>query len=453
MRASIAQVTKALNEAAAKKGFRCVPVSWEDAQRGTVGGQLSCWGGNISDVRLWEKSGKLLYTLRTENWNERLGYVSTKDVAVVVGNHVRGGQAPVPITLETYLKNFKEYAGYAGVTKDTLHAEGVDQLATIRFQTVFLPIADDEATMFCTEVYNYNTRSDSDPRNTQLLCTAQGTSVQQDGSGAKKVFLHSVDGGGKVHRYWMEAERSRHKVGGEQKETDEEMQEAASRGKATAIHIGTRAMGTRFNVQMLVQIPTKQKERRGGGGFGALSGFGYDNGVLSGGGFGGVPYSGPVFNAPVSMCSNFSCPPQAPSYAFGVGGDGRGPSAPFFRCQAPAPKVGVSNAARVSRGTEEDVWPGVDNKEPERDPSQHITITVTMYYTCAGGVPSKEDVESCLEDLDNLYSKCPSDKKLVDCTEVTAELTVKNTMDIKEKVTTQPYVPPTHAPVRSVFPE
>src|SRR5690242_2768985 len=65
-------VVEALNATAGPMGFRCVPVSWEDAQRGTVGGGLSCWGGNISDVRLWEKKGTLLYTLRSENWNERL---------------------------------------------------------------------------------------------------------------------------------------------------------------------------------------------------------------------------------------------------------------------------------------------------------------------------------------------------------------------------------------------
>lgn len=66
-KASLADTQAALNAVAGKKGFRCVPVSWEDAQRGTVGGTLSCWGGNISDVRLWEKGGQLLYTLRTEN--------------------------------------------------------------------------------------------------------------------------------------------------------------------------------------------------------------------------------------------------------------------------------------------------------------------------------------------------------------------------------------------------
>jgi len=51
-----------------------------------------------------------------------------------------------------------------------------------------------------------------------------------------------------THRYWLEAERSDHKVGGAQMESTEERQDALSRGKAVSSVIGTRAMGARFNV-------------------------------------------------------------------------------------------------------------------------------------------------------------------------------------------------------------
>ena len=44
-------------------------------------------------------------------------------------------------------------------------------------------------------------------------------------------------------RYWFEAERTKHKVGGAQKETDEEKADALKRGKAVSAVIGTRAMG------------------------------------------------------------------------------------------------------------------------------------------------------------------------------------------------------------------
>ena len=116
------------------------------------------------------------------------------------------------------------------------------------------------------------------------------------------------------------------------------------------------------------------------------------------------------------------------------GGGGSGAALP--------PKVGTSNAARVSRGSKEDKWKGLTKTDLERDASQHGTITVTMYYTVVGGIPSEADVKAAVADLDSLYKACPSDKKLVDCTEITSELTVKNMQDITTKVVTQGYVPP-----------
>lgn len=449
-KADLDAVQSALNEVAGKSGFRCVPVSWEDAQRGTVGGALSCWGGNISDVRLWEKNGTLLYTLRSENWNERLGYVSSADVAVVTGNHVPGGQALQPVTLRSFLKNFRTYAAYAGAESEQLWDDGADGLLSIRFQSVFLPIARDETTEFCTDVYNYNTHSDDDPRNTLLLCTAQGTSVQQDGAGAKKLFIHSVDPAGVVHRYWLEAERSAHKVGGAQVETEEEAAAAAARGKATAMHIGTKAMGTRFNVQMLIQLPCKQKRSL----YNATS---------------ATESLGTTCNANSDKSKTLeevakvskeieeiskmlmsqlsvqcykleSLESQSSEVMACEKSSNKKCDVKRKSSEKPKPALGTSNAARVSRGSEQDTWQGISNKAPVRDPSQHGTITVTLYYTVAGGIPSPDDVEACVADLDALYKACPSDKRLVDCGEVTAELTVKSMQDIGKKLSEQPYV-------------
>ena len=111
---------------------------------------------------------------------------------------------------------------------------------------------------FAPEMYNYQTRSDADPKNLLLLCTTQGSAIQQDGEGAKKLFHHAVDPAGKegkkICRYWFEAERTKHAVGGPQTETREEKDAALARGKAVSAVIGTRAMGTRFNVLMTVQV-------------------------------------------------------------------------------------------------------------------------------------------------------------------------------------------------------
>merc|ERR1719389_1403339 len=156
------------------------------------------------------------------------------------------------------------HGAYAGLPSTTdLSRVELDKKVSIRFQTTFLPVGEDElASMeFCSEAYNYNTKSDADPRNLVLLCTSQGLAVQQDGSGAQRLFHHAVDSKGAIHRYWLEAERSRHKVGGPQVETDEERASAAARGKATSSVIGVRAMGTRFNVLMNIQVPLEQAPR------------------------------------------------------------------------------------------------------------------------------------------------------------------------------------------------
>merc|ERR1712048_979409 len=153
--------------------------------------------------------------------------------------------------------------------------------------------------------------ADSDPRNLVLLCTSQGVAVQQDGRGAKRLFHHAVDESGQIHRYWLEAESSDHKVGGPQRETDEERADALARGKATSTVIGTRAMGTRFNVLMTIQVPLKQKERRSVAGGGAL--FGGGSLMCGGGGWGGSAAGGG--GAMFAM----SAPPMAvPASAKGV---------------------------------------------------------------------------------------------------------------------------------------
>merc|ERR1719453_26958 len=104
------------------------------------------------------------------------------------------------------------------------------------------------------------------------------------------MFHHAVEPDGNIARYWFEAERSTKKVGGAQLETKEEALAAAARGKATASVIGTRAMGTRFNVLMTIQVPLKQApppQRGGGGGGGYYYGGGLMPAMACGGGGGG----------------------------------------------------------------------------------------------------------------------------------------------------------------------
>jgi len=428
MAASVSQVMDAVNKACRARGgkyagYSCQVVSWDDVSRGTVGGSLSCWGANITDTYLESKDGTQLFTVRSDNWNERLGRVTSSEVALVTGNHVVGGANLEPTTLRTFLQSLGEFGSYAGLSSEDLSKEDLDTKCSIRFQTTFLPVVGDRGTLeFASEAYNYNTTDDEDPRNLVLLCTSQGVAVQQDGAGAKRLFHHALDDDGQIHRYWLEAERSEHKVGGPQKETAAEREDATKRGKATASVIGTKAMGTRFNVLMTIQVPLQQQKKP----------------VHRGWGDDGCDFECDFAGCDVECEREYEdeCEEICDEVAFDPTRLRRG-------SPRGAPVVGTANAARVSRGSEFDVWPGLSVRNPERNSSEHVTLTVVIYNTIVGGVPSEEDIVAAIDDLENLYEACGAEGRLTDSTFdfMKEELTVKDALDIETKVTTQPYQP------------
>ena len=130
--ASVADVMKTINTTLREAGgeysdYSCKSVSWDDVTRGEVGGALSCWGGNITDTRLYEKSGKQLYTVRSENFNEKLGAVSADELALITGNQTPGGGTLKPITLADFLKGVGTHGAYAGLdAKTDLSAKATD---------------------------------------------------------------------------------------------------------------------------------------------------------------------------------------------------------------------------------------------------------------------------------------------------------------------------------------
>merc|ERR1711998_415132 len=343
---------------------------------------------------------------------------------------------------------------------------------------------DTKATLeFATEAYNYNTRSDADPRNLILLCTTQGIALQQDGKGKKRLYHHAVDSENKIHRYWLEAERSKHKVGGEQKETKEERDDAIARGKATSSVIGIKSMGTRFNVLMTIQIPLEQKKkpqfRSLGGGFGFGGGniaFGGGvsacGGAKTGSGLFGSTYSsfgapmmqqqqnvsfGSLSSQSMELCDSsavFTKSKKPKGFSFGAK---LSKSRRKKRKATKQVKKGTANAARVSRGKEFDVWNGLSQTEPKRNESEHITVTIVSYFTIAGGVPSEADVVAAIDDMEKLYNSCTEKGNLADDTFdfMKDELTVKDVVDIQTKIKTQPAFVPSNVGVTNhdVFPE
>ena len=106
--------------------------------------------------------------------------------------------------------------------------------------------------------------------------------------------------------------------------------------------------------------------------------------------------------------------------------------------------VGAAKAARVSRDTEGDTWSGLKVENPKRNSSEHPTVTIVIYNTVAGGVPSTANVEAAVEDMEQLYAACSSQGRLAGSTFdlMKADLTVAQAGEIATKVATQPYTPP-----------
>ena len=65
-------------------------------------------------------------------------------------------------------------------------------------------------------------------------------------------------------------------------------------------------------------------------------------------------------------------------------------------------------------------------KQPKRNAEEHVTVTVVIYNTVAGGVPSEEDVAAAVQDMEALYAGCGWDGHLADegSSFMKAELTV-----------------------------
>lgn len=174
--ASIAETRRAIDEVLVSTGYSCKTVSWDDANRGQVFGSLSSLGSNITDTYLKAKDGTPLLTVRSDNWNEKLGIVHPEDIALLIGN-CDPGSTLRNITLKQFLDHPGFFGGgYAGIQGHARFSDiAPDARVSIRFQSVFLPVEEDEhgrgKMQFAAEAYNYATNSDDDPRNLILLAT------------------------------------------------------------------------------------------------------------------------------------------------------------------------------------------------------------------------------------------------------------------------------------------
>merc|ERR1712094_113234 len=87
-------------------------------------------------------------------------------------------------------------------------------------------------------------------------------------------------------------------------------------------------------------------------------------------------------------------------------------------------------------------------EDAEARRAQHVTVTVVIYNTVAGGVPGFEDVAAAIADMDALYASCGWTGALASqgADFMKSELTVADALKIADKMAAQPYKPNSLAP-------
>ena len=364
-----------LNEYIAKVGkseYHATNVSWNDNSRYNN----SAYGANITDARLVPHNNSLgnFAVIRPKNFNDKLGKVSSSDICVIVDNK----SSLRPVTLKEFLKNFNTITTEFGkVSSNPLpddFSSSLDDEISIRFQTVFIPVEGDN-TEFIPETYNYQTKDNSDPKNIILLCTSQGTFVQQDRVGSQKQYLQKLGENGVLMDTVLDARPSRHGITTSQTDTVEEAAEAVANGLATTTVLGHKSMGIGFNRLMTIQIPLKQTYRP-------------------------IMYAS---SAPFDACFMYNC--DKPKFR----------SAPNnnldIRDGVSAAKV---SAARVSAGSVVKYTNPLSIKNITRHESEHITITVQYYLTYnKSNLPSTQDILNAINLCESSYDKLVMDNNTV----------------------------------------
>lgn len=348
-----AAIETSLQDSLKGTNYHLIRTSWNDAAR-TKG---SCWGPNITDATLNVlddyNRGTPVMVIRSQNFNEKIGTISTKDVAVM---KTMEDQTIKPVTLKEYLVD------------DELNKDDVDTEMSIRFQAVFVP-----PNSHCVvKHFNYQA-TDDEAANRILLSTTQGTTATADAQGAVELFLENNGG-----LYTMLIEETKFGVGGSQQETDEERAALQAKGKASSEVLGPRAAGTRCNMLGVIQLPlvqTKPPARSADCLYAAC------------------------FGAPEAFIVKANCQYEDEDMSDGFS-------------DMPKSRVGKSSAGRLSYGRLVKSAPTL-KKNVKRHATYKPTATYMIYYTVKDGVPSKEDVQKAVQDLDMLYGSCQKSEPLM----------------------------------------
>lgn len=363
-------ITERLHETAAP--FRVVPVSWCDAQRAkNVNGTVSTFGPNMTDKYIVDPNGHTIYTMRTENLNERVGYAHAKDLAVVMPDPEADSRFIKPCTLKALLAS-------TGLWSEELDASTRVQ---IRFEYSFVPISHGDERTIQARIYSYQTTRDDHPQNWVFHATPQAVGSQPCGVGMTPLYLHRPNGDA-ISTHDIVLTASEHEVGHGGVDTAAQAEAAVAAGRATSVHFGTRAMGKCANAQLIVQVPLKADK--------AADNHRWDWLDVS-------EDDKPVYR-------NLSAPNTVLRSLGGV------------RDSEPLP-IGVAKAARVSLGPPISAYTGPSDPAAlhlERDRAHPITCTVCLNAVVQNGLVSDKDIDAAVAEVQRLYAACESTTRLED---------------------------------------
>lgn len=355
------EIEASLRDATRGTPYHICRVSWNDARRT----KDSCFGTNITDATLWTADEQTsVCVMRSENFNETVCIVPSEQISIMKPVH---DTEVTPTTLRDYLESFGKYTKHVN-GPDNIYMPTLDDAVTVRYQVVFV-----EPGEYVVHHYNYQARDDS-PANAILLGTTQGTSVTKDASGKVKLYLQKLSHDGtKASEHTMVIDPTRFGVGGPQRETQAESEAAVAQGKATSAVIGTRALGTRLNTLVVMQVPLVQT----------------------------LP------------------PPKKYSEQEGEYMDDEDlewsldtseMKTQYRGCKRSCKKSGKSSAGRVSIGTQVNQQAAPLPSSIKRHKIVPITATIMLYYVVEGGVPSRADIERAVSELDTLYAAGAGEK-------------------------------------------
>lgn len=364
------------------RNYKALYVSWNDNSRYVN----SCFGKNITDCTITDENNEKYLCIRPDNFNERIGSVKAKDVHLIMGTSQTGRIG----TLDEYLKDFYQYSKYRfpNIEPSTSLMGDEDQEISIRFQALFIP----EGRNLCTTSFNYQTYSDTDPKNIIILCTSQGTFVNKDKRGTQKQYIHRP--GDHVTSRWnnhyMELTSSRFGVCQSQVETLDERQEAIQNNLASSALIGLKSMGEGFNRLMTIQVPIVQTNPK------------------------------PRFTSDPGDFFTLECCALQSQSAKIMHTPGKPKSAPFrgttsngIQLQKCLSRLTPAKSAKVSYGKIQGPLETENSDSLTRDTTEPITITVQYYFTYTDDV-DENDIRAAIDICENSLSGCNWNGKLMD---------------------------------------